>query len=373
MASSIKISICVVNWNTCELTRECVETILAHAHETSLEIILVDNGSEDGSPDRLAEYFPDITLIRNNKNLGFVKANNQAIEKARGEYIMLLNSDTIVLEGMFHHLVSYMDRHSGEVGGVSPRMFIDRTQLLELPPHPCLTPFMFAGAASRVGRSFAPLKRYWARNRAVWRGDYSAIKVPALVGACLMVPKVLIDGIGGLDPRFFMFFEDMMLSHRIRQKGLDLAILSEARLIHLFNRSGEKNPEVEQYFIDGMKIAFPELYGHIHSIMGVSVYKLLERVERQLCRLDGNNQPPVKSQKDSLLEWNPVRRAAGYFVEISHDSAFLGVVGAITEKPAFSLESLMEPETDGRVYFWRWTPSGLGEGRYRYGRFKVSL
>lgn len=363
----------MVNWNTCELTSGCIESVLACAHETPLEIILVDNGSEDGSPERLAEDFPEITMIRNKENLGFVRANNQAIERARGEYIMLLNSDTIVLDGMFHHLVTYMDAHSDKVGGVSPRMFIDRTQLLELPTHPWLTPFLFAAASSRIGRCFPPMKRYWSRNRTVWRGDYEAVKVPSLVGACLMVRKSLIDSIGGLDSRFFMFFEDMMLSHRIRRRGLDLEILSGARLIHLFNKSGEKNPKIEQYFIDGMKIVFPELYGYIHSIMGIGVFKLLERVERQLHRFDRLREIPVKSPADDLLEWKPVPDAQGYFLEFSTDSAFLGVVGTITEKPAFNLKPLMEPETDGRVYFWRCTPVGRGEGRYRYGRFRVSL
>lgn len=374
MTANCKVSICIVNWNTYELTKECIESVLQAGTRVSIEVILVDNGSEDGSPDLLERDFPGIRLIRNRDNMGFVTANNQAIREASGEYIMFLNSDTILHQAeMIEGLTSFMDDHRGEVGGVSPRMFLDRECILELPSHPCFSPFLFASSASRFGRRFPQVKNFWTRNRKLWKGDYLALEVPALIGACMMVPRNLLEEIGGFDKRLFMFFEDMVLSHRIRQKGLKLVILSDFSLIHLYNKSGEMNPKVEKYFIDGMKIVFPEMYGFPSFLCGILCYKTLSLSEKFAKKFDVRKEIQVKSKEDHFLEWNELPETKKYLVEFSMDPTFLGVVGAVSEEPRFSLRAVMDPDTDGRIYYWRWTTLEPEGRQYKYDKFVVRL
>ncbi len=115
------ISIIIVNWNTSKLLMQCLESIYRAEPRPTFEIIVVDNGSSDDSISVCAAHFPDIQVISNEQNLGFAKANNQALMVAKGRYLLLLNSDTIVLPGAMDEMVRIADNHA-EVGAIGPRL-----------------------------------------------------------------------------------------------------------------------------------------------------------------------------------------------------------------------------------------------------------
>ena len=105
------LSICIVNWNTRDLTERCLHSIYATKQHVSFEVVVVDNGSEDGSTDWIAEHYPQVGLVRNLENRGFGRANNQAIHISKGRYCLLLNSDTMVFDSTLDILVEFMDGH----------------------------------------------------------------------------------------------------------------------------------------------------------------------------------------------------------------------------------------------------------------------
>src|SRR5579872_5053855 len=117
----MEISVIIVNWNTKDLLRGCLESLVASAPARSIEVIVVDNASSDGSPQMVRAEFPWVELIQSHENLGFAKSNNIGIRRSSGKYICLVNSDIKVLPGCFDALAEYLDTHPA-VGGVGPRV-----------------------------------------------------------------------------------------------------------------------------------------------------------------------------------------------------------------------------------------------------------
>jgi len=115
------LSIIIVNWNTKDLLRNCLFSIYKERKSISLEIFVVDNASSDGSSEMVKREFPLVKLIRNKKNVGFARANNQAIKESKGKYILLLNTDTVILNGALDKMVKFMDTHS-DVGVCGPKL-----------------------------------------------------------------------------------------------------------------------------------------------------------------------------------------------------------------------------------------------------------
>src|ERR1700759_3275630 len=106
--NDVKLSIIIVNWNTRDITRDCLRSIREHVSGLTYEVIVVDNASGDGSAEMICSEFPDVRLIANDDNLGFGRANNQAMRVAKGEYLFLLNSDTVILDNAIERLLAFM-------------------------------------------------------------------------------------------------------------------------------------------------------------------------------------------------------------------------------------------------------------------------
>lgn len=115
------LSVCIVNWNGAELLRNCLESLVLAGRHARIEVLVVDNASRDGSAELIEKLFPDVVLVRNSRNLGFARANNQAAELASGRYLLFLNNDTVVGEYSLRDLVRFLDAHP-EVGLVGPRL-----------------------------------------------------------------------------------------------------------------------------------------------------------------------------------------------------------------------------------------------------------
>lgn len=244
----LDVSICIVNWNTRELLTNCLHSIFADDQEVTFEIIVVDNASYDNSADMVGARFPQVHLIANNENVGFARANNQAFLLAQGRYVLLLNSDTMVLPGALPQLVRYLDEHP-RVGVVGPRLlnpdetfqrscwrgfpslhsaFVDAFYLWRLAPH------------SRLVQSSELLDP---------PGD-EPIEVDHVLGACMMLRREVINQVGGMDEGFFLFLEETEWCFRIKKAGWKICFLPTAKIIHIGQQSVHQNPErtlPEQY------------------------------------------------------------------------------------------------------------------------------
>ncbi len=232
MLKQKKLSVIIVSYNTSELTAGAIDSVLA---SKNIEVIVVDNNSSDDSTTTLKKKFGSkITLLENKENVGFARANNQGVRKASGEYIMLLNSDTIVKPETLEVLVNDLDTESAlgiiaaslrnsdgsyqPQGGALPTLF--NVALWWLWPLPGIFPGIPPYQDSRE------LKGNLVSNRG-WVG-----------GTALMMRKDLYQKLGGLDEGIFMYAEDIDLCIRVRDAGLEVAIDPRTRVIHFGMQSG---------------------------------------------------------------------------------------------------------------------------------------
>lgn len=223
------VSIIIVNWNTRELLRDCLASIAAQTVAPH-EVIVVDNASRDGSAAMVQAEFPQVRLIANRDNRGFAAANNQGLEVARGANLLLLNPDTLVLEGAVDRMLDWLARHPdvGAAGcqvlegpGVIQRTcFADPTPLNQAIVE--LGLMRFARRLSRLGR---PWYLDWDRR--------SERDVDVVSGMFLLVPRRVLEEVGPLDPAFFIYAEEADWCRRIRKAGWRCVFTPEAQIIHL--------------------------------------------------------------------------------------------------------------------------------------------
>jgi GT2 family glycosyltransferase len=221
------LSIVIVNWNTQSLLRNCLKSV-AEQTNISHEVWVVDNGSTDGSPDMVRLEFPDVHLIANTDNKGFAAANNQALPLCQGEYILLLNSDTVVLEGALDSMVAHMHTHA-HVGALGCKLLNADGSLQPSAHHfygtfRSLVENRLTHMLWRRRHRHTPFLTFW---------DHSNTRqVDWVCGAVVMVRKHVIREVGLLDDSFFMYGEEIDWQMRMVKAGHQVWFLPHAQIIH---------------------------------------------------------------------------------------------------------------------------------------------
>ena len=222
------ISIVIVNWNTKDMLRDCLNSIKKEKGMLTVQTLVIDNDSADGSREMVGYDFPEVKLINSGGNVGFAKANNIATGYAESQLVLFLNPDTIVLPGSLQKMVNYMDVNP-TVGALGCMMIgaDGEPQPLGLQWNP--TPvtkliemlFISTETLDKI-KSILPYK-----------DPYQSGQVKILFGGCLMVRKAILDQVGWFDERYFMYVEDADLCRKIAERGWRLYYLSEAQIVHL--------------------------------------------------------------------------------------------------------------------------------------------
>jgi GT2 family glycosyltransferase len=224
------VSVIVVNWNTRDLLRECLASARKHLWHLSNEIIVVDNGSSDGSAALVAAEFPEVRLIRNPDNLGFGRANNQAMAIGRGEFFLLLNSDARLPDDSIRGLLPLF-ANDRELGVVGPRIEDARGNLQP-------SAFRFGSIRLLILEELGLYKLMPKRRVAelflggYWdhRGEHVADWV---VGACMLVRREIFETTGGFDPTLFLYGEEEEWCRRIHSAGWKVVYSPKATVVHL--------------------------------------------------------------------------------------------------------------------------------------------
>jgi GT2 family glycosyltransferase len=233
------ISIIIVNWNTKALLLGCLHSLMLSVGNVSNEIIVVDNASSDGSVETVRQQYPYVTIIQNNQNLGFAKANNIGIRQSKGRYICLINSDVIVKSHSLEQMHSYMDQNP-TVGILGPKLlWPDLTLQLSCRSFPSL--WNNLTSATGLTKLFPKSKLFCAEHMAFFEHD-SIRKVDALTGAFLMVRAEAISRVGLLDEDFFMYGEETDWCKRFWKADYEVAFFPEAEVIHYGAGSSSKDP-----------------------------------------------------------------------------------------------------------------------------------
>ena len=231
----VDLSIIIVNWNTRELLAQCLQSVEETTRDARFEVWVVDNDSSDGSVAMVRERFPHVHVIANSENVGFVQANNQALDRCQGRYVLLLNSDAQALPESLHKTVQFMDEH--------PRAGVTGVRLLNPDGtfQASYTPF------PTLGREFlilSGLGRLLIRPAFPSYGpqtEEDAQRIEGYMeGAFLMARREAVDRVGGLDERIFMYAEDVDWCYRFHQAGWEVWYLPQAPIIHYGGQSSKK-------------------------------------------------------------------------------------------------------------------------------------
>ncbi|WP_026885133.1 glycosyltransferase family 2 protein [Clostridium beijerinckii] len=238
----MKLSIIIVNYNTYNLTKQAIESIIKEHHNFNYEIILIDNASSDGSIYKLQDKFKNILItqklriIINKDNLGFAKANNIGIKLAKGKYILLLNSDTVLKENCLEKCIAQIKKDKN-IGALGCKVILANGEL----DHACKRGFPTPKASL-----YYFLKLH--KKNALKYGQYNAFhldeneigEIDCLTGAFMLMPKFVFEEVGGLDEDFFMYGEDIDLCYKIKERGYKILYYPEAQIIHYKGASSKK-------------------------------------------------------------------------------------------------------------------------------------
>jgi GT2 family glycosyltransferase len=235
----MKLSIVIVNYNVKYFLEQCLHSLEAASGELQPEVFIVDNNSVDGSVRMVREKFPEVHLIENNTNTGFSSANNQAIRLCSGEYILLLNPDTLVEADTLTRVVRFMDEHP-DAGGLGVKMLDGKGKFLPESKRGLPTPAVAFYKVFGLSALF-PKSKTFGRYHLGYLDKEKTHRVDVLSGAFMLLRKHALDKTGLLDENFFMYGEDIDLSYRITKAGFSNYYYPETRIIHYKGESTKKS------------------------------------------------------------------------------------------------------------------------------------
>lgn len=229
------LSVIIVNYQTFELTKNTINSILDYDYPFSIEILVVDNASEDDSLARLKDYFNDkVKFIASKQNNGFAAGNNQALRKASGKYQLLLNSDTIVWQNTLINIYDYMENNP-DVGACGCRVLLENGELDKA----CKR--SFPNVKNSFFRLFhIPTKSKDDNYNLTDLPDDEVYEIDCLTGAFMFMRKEALDMVGLLDETFFMYGEDIDLCYRIKQAGWKIVYYGKSNITHFKGASSKK-------------------------------------------------------------------------------------------------------------------------------------
>lgn len=223
------LSIVIVTWNTRDLVVACLQSIREHPFREPTEVIVIDNGSNDQSTGAIARAFPEVTLIRNDDNLGYAAANNQGVEVARAPRVLFLNSDCEVTAGALDEMVDYLDR-APDAGAVTARFRYPDGR-----PQPSCMRFPTRRTAlvwDTLLRHLPPGKAHIGRYLMRDFDHATSRTIDQAPGACLLIRRELLTRIGPFDPALVLYFNDVDLCRRIRAAGHAIHFLADVEIVH---------------------------------------------------------------------------------------------------------------------------------------------
>ena len=256
----MKLSVVIVSYNVRSYLEQCLQSVQRALEGTEGEVFVVDNHSDDDSVETVRQHYPWVRLIENQENLGFAKANNQAIRQAQGDYILLLNPDTVVAEDTFHGVLAFMDEHP-KAGGAGVMMCYEDGS--RAPESRRALPTPWVAALKMMGFT----KRYYLSDLP-WD---QPCRIEVVSGAFCLLRHEAIKTVGVLDEDFFMYGEDIDLSYRLLKGGWENWYLPYS-IIHYKGRSTRKSDyRYVHVFYQAMLIFFQKHYSHLSIIYTVPV------------------------------------------------------------------------------------------------------
>jgi len=233
-----QLSIIIVNYNVEHFLEQCLHSVRQASENIDAEVFVVDNNSVDGSIKMVKEKFPEVILIDNKENLGFSKANNQAINQSSGKYVLLLNPDTVLEKDTLIKTVGFMDDNQN-AGGLGVKMIDGKGKFLPESKRGLPTPYVAFYKIFGLSKIF-PKSKIFGKYHLGYLDKEEINEVDVLSGAFMLLRRSVLKEIGLLDEEFFMYGEDIDLSYRITKAGYKNYYYPETRIIHYKGESTKK-------------------------------------------------------------------------------------------------------------------------------------
>ncbi len=261
----LKLSIIIINYNTKDYLEICLTSIYGSKLQVSFETIVVDNNSRDASVEMVRETFPQVNLIQSIKNTGFAAGNNLGFAHAKGQYVLLLNSDTKVVGDALEKIVSFLDKNPDVAVATARVVYPDLSDQGVARSFP--TPMNAIFGRNSLLTTLFPNNKY-SKKYLLSRTNTSnePFEVDWVSGACLMVRRKVIDEVGALDEKFFMYWEDADLCYRIKQRGWQVVCIPDAVVIHYEGKSSQKKKSNHLIMEFNRSVYYYYRKHHINSI-----------------------------------------------------------------------------------------------------------
>jgi len=235
----MKLSIVIICWNDLGVIRECLRSIFECTHSIEFEVIISDNGSSDGSSEFLRQNYPTVRIVHNGANLGFAAGNNRGIRASHGEYVLILNPDTIIHEGALDRWVEFANHHP-DAGAFGCRVLNpDGSYQGSARPFPTIARELIAATYLRPLAYLS--ERFVSDTYTGWNGDTERA-IDWQSGCCVLFRGDLLKQLGGFDEQFFYHFEEVDLCRRVWQAGYPILYTPEVSITHLGGQSVGRFP-----------------------------------------------------------------------------------------------------------------------------------
>lgn len=241
----MKLSVVILNYNVRYFLHQCIVSVQRATKNIEAEIIVIDNASPDDSCQMVKEFFPEVTLIENKENVGFSKANNQAVNVAKGEYVCILNPDTAVAEGTFEKCLG-ISESSEKIGAIGVYLLDGTGNFLPESKRNVPTPFI------SLLKILGFTKKYYASKLS----EEATGSVSVLVGAFMFLKRSVYNEVGGFDEDYFMYGEDIDLSYKIEKAGYKNHYIGSTETLHYKGESTQKDAAYLDRFYGAMKIFY---------------------------------------------------------------------------------------------------------------------
>lgn len=267
---AVDLSIVIVSWNVRDLLRQCLASIEAGRGGLSVQTIVVDGASADGSADMVANEFPSVILLAQAENVGFPRGNNIGLERASGRLIMLLNPDTRVLGDALPAMVAYAEAHS-DIGALGPQLLNpDGSVQSSRRRFPTLATGFFESTWLE-GLAPGVVRRYTMQDLP----DDRPADADWLTGACILAPRAAVEQVGGLDEAYYMYSEELDWCRRIKEAGWRIVYWPGAQVVHHVGKSSEQAVTARHINFQRAKLRyFRKYHGRLASGL-LRVYLLL--------------------------------------------------------------------------------------------------
>jgi GT2 family glycosyltransferase len=253
----MKLSIIILCWNDRRVIADCLRSIFENTHSTEFEVIVSDNGSTDGSIEFIRDSFPKVSVIENGRNLRFAKANNVGIRASIGEYVLILNPDTIIHDGTLDKMIAFADRHP-EAGAFGCKVLnSDGSYQVSGRPFTTLRTQLITALYLRPIGYLS--ERFQSDMYIDWKGETERT-VGYLSGCFILVRGDLLRRIDGFDEQFFYYYEDVDLCRRIWEAGYPIIYTPTATITHLGGESTKKRFPALTFALDGQVTLYRYCY-----------------------------------------------------------------------------------------------------------------